>query len=168
MVGDHRDARFQGDQQALAERADRMTNRLLAIVLVAAVIIDVSFVRAQTPTEGAAARAGKGWAYPEPASRGATGFSPDYSQFNRLSERWDIYFNILWRKSGTSNRDDIEYYDDQLHDLLETMPPAVRALGIASPALMQQIRSGQVKLPYRDAITGCLLFMAKHDKRMIL
>ena len=117
---------------------------------------------------GAAEKAGRAWAYPEPAQRGATGYSPDYSKFTKPSERWDIYFNILWRRSVTSNRSDIEYYNDQLSDLMDTMPASARKSTSALPIVIKQIRDGQLRLPYRDATTGCLLFMVKHDKRMDL
>jgi hypothetical protein len=117
---------------------------------------------------GAAERAGKGWPYPEPAQRGATGYSPDYSSYARPSERWDIYVHILWRKTASRAKADLEYYDYELAQFLDSLSDNERVQFKSAHHLLlmlEQIRSNVIKLPHRDATTSCLLFMVKHSGR---
>ena len=120
---------------------------------------------------GTAESAAKGWPYPEPAVRGATGFSPDYSLYTRQSERWDIYIHILWRKANTRSKDQLGYYNYELTQFLEQLPATdARKLKSANHLLLlvEQIRAGTLPLPHRDDITGCLFFKVNHNGRIDL
>src|SRR4051812_1025231 len=94
--------------------------RLISIIAV--LFLPVSAANGQTPSalKGAAEKSGKDWPYPEPAVPGATGASPDYADYNQLSERWDIYANLWWRR--TASRRDRDYYDGEIRDFLRTIP----------------------------------------------
>src|SRR5262245_51184882 len=121
------------------------------------------------PRKGAAESGGTGWPYPEPAQRGATGYSPDYAKYVTPSERWDIYVNILWRKAGSRNKADVEYYAYELSEFLGSIryddERAKLNAALHLIPLIQKIRRGAIKLPYRDARTGCLLFTVGHSGR---
>jgi hypothetical protein len=147
-----------------------MNNYLLGGLVVTALFFSSHAVCAQTPSPkvGAAEKPGKTWPYPEPAQRGATGYSPDYSEFKEPNERWDVYVNILWRKTIATNKFDVEYYDYELSQFLDSVPPSERAKFKSASGLlmvMKRIRANKLKLPYRDSGTGCALFFVKHDKR---
>jgi hypothetical protein len=117
---------------------------------------------------GAAEKAGKGWPYPEPAQRGTTGYSPNYSDYGRPSERWDIYVNIVWRKTASRAKADLEYYDYELGQFLDSMPDRERVRFKSAGQMllvMEQIRGKAITLPYREATTSCLLFMVRHSGR---
>jgi hypothetical protein len=117
---------------------------------------------------GAAEKAGKGWPYPEPAQRGATGYSPNYSDYGRPSERWDIYVNIVWRKTASRAKADLDYYDYELARFLDSIPPGERGrFKSASQMLLivEQIRGRALTLPYREPAIDCLLFMVGHSGR---
>ena len=98
---------------------------LMTTELIMTTIIAVS--QTNSPRMGAAEKAmekmGKealAWPYPEPAEPGATGYSPLYSEFTDLSERWDIYINLLWRKTDPRNKGDKEYFDEEISKLFQT------------------------------------------------
>ena len=142
----------------------------LISVVIAALIVGSSAVNAQNPAPkaGAAEQAGKGWPYPEPAQRGATGYSPDYAVYTNANERWDIYVHVLWRKTASRSKADLDYYDYEMAQFLDSVPLDQRAKFKAATQLllvMEQIRGNSIKLPYRDNSTGCLLFSVKHDNR---
>jgi hypothetical protein len=142
-----------------------------AVAIALMVLLGPSAARAQAAgaSVGAAEKAGKGWPYPEPAQRGSTGFSPDYSVFTGAKERWDIYVNILWRKTGSARKFDLDYYDDELAQFIGSVPTTVQAnirSAVHLPLIMEQVRANLLTLPYRDPKTRCLLFMVKHDQRM--
>jgi hypothetical protein len=155
-------------------RPENRPARILRVLAMAgaAVLLSALDVTAQTaPQKGAAERSGKGWPYPEPAQRGATGYSPDYALYARPSERWDIYANILWRKAVSRNKADIEYYDYELGQFLDAVPAGERARFSAAGHLLpliEQIRKNTIKLPYRDTRTGCLLFTVRQSGRSVL
>jgi hypothetical protein len=136
-----------------------------------AVMLSIVVVAAQgSPRTGAAERPGGDWPYPEPAQRGATGYSPDYSAFQAPAARWDIYANILWRRAGTTRGPDVEYYDYELSQFLQTLAPSQRARLQSSgfATTVARIRAKELTLPYRDPASGCLLFRVKHGTRMDL
>jgi hypothetical protein len=117
------------------------------------------FAQSAQPKSGAAEKVKKGWPYPEPAQRGATGFSPDYSRYSGSSEQWDIYVNILWRKTGSRTKPEISYYNEELSQFLASLSSDDRARFNAAnqlPLLMEQIRASAFVLPYREGTTGCL------------
>jgi hypothetical protein len=144
--------------------------RSVALAIAAVVFVSAAGkAETKAPSVGAAEREGKAWPYPEPAQRGATGYSPDYSEFKRTSERWDIYVNILWRKTGSESQPDPDYYGYELTQFLETLPSADRAKFKGATQLLlvlEQVRAGLIQLPYRDPATGCLLFAVEHDTRI--
>ena len=120
---------------------------------------------------GAAEKLGQGWPYPEPAQPGATGFSPDYSRFSGWSARWDIYTNLLWRKTASRSREESEYYEQELSSFRESLSPRDKAKLESAPQLpliVKRIRSKMLAVPYREPVTGCTLFLVKHDNRLDL
>jgi hypothetical protein len=128
--------------------------------------------QAQSPYKaGAAEKSGRGWPYPEPADRGASGFSPDYSRFTGRNERWDIYVNILWRKIASKSKQEIEYYDEELSNFQQTLPDEDKAKLQSAKQLapaIEKIRVKALTLPYRELTTGCILFLVKHGNRVDL
>ena len=154
------------------ENRPRRIARMIAAVIIAvgmALLAATHAVDAQTaPKKGAAERSEKGWPYPEPAQRGATGYSPNYQRYTDPSERWDIYANILWRKTGSRNKDEVEYYNYELSEFLDSLEATHRAKLKAAGHLllvMRKIRWKAIKLPYRDTKTGCVLFLVDHNGR---
>jgi hypothetical protein len=151
---------------------------LLVIVLITIELFTTTICassQANSPRMGAAEKAmergGLPWPYPEPAEPGATGYRPNYSVFEEVSERWDIYINLLWRKTDPRNKVDGKYFDEEISQLMDSMPAEVRrtfASASGLSRLIARIRAKQVSLPYNDPITGCLLFMANRMKRVDL
>jgi hypothetical protein len=143
--------------------------RILAAAAAILFMCDSALHAQPAPRKGAAERSGKGLAYPEPAVPGATGASPDYSDFTDWNERWDIYVNLLWRKTGSRRNYDRAYFDMEMANFMQSMPSRDRATLVAAgddlSSLMVQIRANAVSLPYRDSASGCLLFLTRNGGR---
>ena len=123
---------------------------------------------AETPrSKGAAELSANSWPYPEPARRGATGYSPNYSDLKTESAIWDVYVNVLWRRSATENADDMVYYGYEILHLLDAAPARLREQMRAAqlPITVGSIRAHKINLPARDPASGCLLFFVKHQER---
>ena len=138
--------------------------KIARVISIAATCVVLSSITASAqvspPRRGGAEKSmkEKGWPYIESAVQGATGYTPNFSAYTELNERWDIYVNILWRG-----------LDYAMPQFMESLEPDVRKRFGAAKGdlrkLVRRIRAKQVKLPYQDSISGCLLFMANRQNR---